>query len=104
MVQSQKSCAFIVIHPEDVRTIGEVCMEVKEAVDHDVSGIADVLEGAVGVNGHNRLVVDCDPVVGWVVAPREAMKQDGIAFIYVPLSGCVGSLHVSGLTCEGDRE
>ena len=78
-------------------------MEVKEAVDHDVAGIADVLKRAVGVNGHNRLVIYCDPVVGWVVAPREAMNQDGIAFTYVTLLVCLGSLHVLGLTCEGDR-
>ena len=45
--------------------IGEVCMEVNEAVDEDVARIADVLERAVGVDSHHRLVVDCDPVVGW---------------------------------------
>ena len=83
-------------------TIGEVCTGENEAVDEDVAGIADVLERAVGVDSDNRSAVDCDPVVGWVEGPCETMNQDGVAFTYVTLSGCVGGLHVLGLTCEGD--
>jgi len=74
VVEAEESGALIVVDGEDVGIVGEIAMEVDQAVCVDVAGITDVGKRAVGVDRRGGLVVDRDSVIGWVVGPCHAVE------------------------------